>query len=1009
MAVSETSTFAYQPGVKAYIFTANPDPKKAIVDVSEDITRGQLTLTENQPHQFQIALANHYRKYDYIFTPNDRVVIWMRRIQWLQVFAGYLDAVPYFSAYPSTVQLTGTCTLKKLKYWAWDPNIMNSQLLLQNPNNAASAPASTDPTQAPNIASAGQWADSDPSGGLTQLIINLLTQVAEWDQQKIHIGDIPKDWLNQLAALLKVEVPFLPNVALGGGSSGMQQGGATGTLTGNGNVQKAFNFFVQQGLPPASSAGIVGNMMQEASPNVDPEITGTGGCGIIGWTPCSKLDPACRTGNNDADLLCQLNSVWNQWIPQQGGVGPMQSCGDPGNCAVVWANTYEHCGDCRMNQRIAFAQQVFNTFGNQAPPAHLRKGTWGATTGIDVGGTTIGTDVAAARAVPVQVDRVDAPGIADAVESAVGTPYMFGAQAPGVGFDGPSLTQWAVRQGLGIDIGRDPVIQYNTGVKVDQRTAQRGDLVFFFGDDGVPNQSGVVLDGPPATMMAYVPGQGSKVQIAPIPSAETPVPAPGTPTVVTHDAPRALPKAGPQGYTNPLAQAVGLTPERVDQGVDYSVSGDSPLLALGNGVIKNTTNAGWPGGGFVALQLSDGPYMGNIVYYAEHLTPLVNVGDTVTAGNAICTLHPGFPNLEIGWGGGGSSGGALGASLAASNGPVSEGTSTACGVSFNNLLVSLGAPSGQVQGTPTGTCPIQVGPATPGFSNPGSGGGAPGADSGLLLNYIYTIQEDVEANQLTGVRALLNDSYLLQYLQPVVNAAMRSFCSAPNGDFIAWFPDYFGMFGAPDKGGKNTPFSGVMEIEDIEIQDFSMVWDDTNLVTHMFTAGSESPVQVGAPGTGGAVDVNSIVNTYGVATVDFPQLLYALFNIDPDKDKNSVFKDTKTIENRFGARPYFVPMGEILLANRDALFWYACRLFMENWTNQFSTNLKITFMPELYPGMIVRLKSYQVQFYVRQVTHTWDYSDNGGGFTTQVVVTAPAATDGSGLIGVGRSGPRTPA
>src|SRR5207302_8120269 len=128
-------------------------------------------------------------------------------------------------------------------------------------------------------------------------------------------------------------------------------------------------------------------------------------------------------------------------------------------------------------------------------------------------------------------------------------------------------------------------------------------------------------------------------------------------------------------------------------------------------------------------------------------------------------------------------------------------------------------------------------------------------------------QENVTADHLSGARALLNDDYLLNYIRPYVNASMRSFCSGPNGDFIAWFPDYFNQFG----------IAGVMEIADIELQDFSMAWSDEYLATHVFTAGS-SQLQIfaGPPGSGGPVDAQDIVNTYGVASVDFPSILQAL-------------------------------------------------------------------------------------------------------------------------------------
>jgi hypothetical protein len=155
----------------------------------------------------------------------------------------------------------------------------------------------------------------------------------------------------------------------------------------------------------------------------------------------------------------------------------------------------------------------------------------------------------------------------------------------------------------------------------------------------------------------------------------------------------------PMQYVNPLASIANLKPERIDQGVDYTGAG--PLLALGSGTIRLTSEAGWPGGTFLALQLEDGPLAGRIVYYAENVTPTVRVGQHVNAGDMVGVLHDAYPNLEIGWGGGGTGGGTLGDALARANGGSgsnAEGVSTAAGVAFNQLLMSFGAPSGIQQG-----------------------------------------------------------------------------------------------------------------------------------------------------------------------------------------------------------------------------------------------------------------------------------------------------------------------
>ena len=66
-------------------------------------------------------------------------------------------------------------------------------------------------------------------------------------------------------------------------------------------------------------------------------------------------------------------------------------------------------------------------------------------------------------------------------------------------------------------------------------------------------------------------------------------------------------------------------------GVDCGGAG--PVYALGNGKITSVYNSGWPGGGFIGLQLSDGS--GRYVYYAEDISPAVQVGQTVHIGQVI--------------------------------------------------------------------------------------------------------------------------------------------------------------------------------------------------------------------------------------------------------------------------------------------------------------------------------------------------------------------------------------
>jgi len=167
----------------------------------------------------------------------------------------------------------------------------------------------------------------------------------------------------------------------------------------------------------------------------------------------------------------------------------------------------------------------------------------------------------------------------------------------------------------------------------------------------------------------------------------------------THPAPKppapTPPPAASGGYTNPLAGA-NVTPERIDQGVDYSGSGT--LGAIGDGKVTyvGTSGTGWPGA-FVEYQLSGGAYSGRYVYYAESITPAagLHVGQPVHAGQAIASIHGG---IEIGWGSGVGTQPLAQALGQWSGGDDSSNAASPAGKSFSALIAQLGGPPGKVEG-----------------------------------------------------------------------------------------------------------------------------------------------------------------------------------------------------------------------------------------------------------------------------------------------------------------------
>jgi hypothetical protein len=158
-------------------------------------------------------------------------------------------------------------------------------------------------------------------------------------------------------------------------------------------------------------------------------------------------------------------------------------------------------------------------------------------------------------------------------------------------------------------------------------------------------------------------------------------------------APSPQPKATPSAaYQNPLRAVSGLVLERIDMGVDFGGAG--PVYALGDGVITNATgdSSGWPGGGWITYQLTDGPDSGLVVYLAEDVTPTVQVGQKVTSSTEIADMFNGGDGIETGWA---TSDSSTAESQMTAAGGISGGGPfpTMVGLSFDAVLESVGVPA----------------------------------------------------------------------------------------------------------------------------------------------------------------------------------------------------------------------------------------------------------------------------------------------------------------------------
>jgi hypothetical protein len=135
-------------------------------------------------------------------------------------------------------------------------------------------------------------------------------------------------------------------------------GGTPPTCTGSGgmlpeNFGTIVDFLVAHGYTGIAASGIAGNIWQESGGN--PESVGSGGGGLIGWTP---LPSGFVTGNPSADLQTQLaalltyNEGWAQYIPT------LNAATNATDAAYIYMTYFERPGIPAAGNREAAADAV---------------------------------------------------------------------------------------------------------------------------------------------------------------------------------------------------------------------------------------------------------------------------------------------------------------------------------------------------------------------------------------------------------------------------------------------------------------------------------------------------------------------------------------------------------------------------------------------------------------------------------------------------------------------------
>lgn len=866
-------TLLYAPGVRIVIKTR----KAGEIDISDDLTSGNVTLRQDgEGHSFSLSLANHKRKYDRVFTPNDRISIKMKRIRWVQVMSGYLDVVPYFSIYPRDISISGQCTLKVIKNFLWDPESQPAIDLLAWDWDLMSKPGVID-------------------GGLAEKATKVLTEVVKWKKNRIHIASLPHDWLEKIESLQKKvsrqiqpDMSFLGGAGVYEGGSPLSGGGTTTTGNGPGtgtlpDIHGRISWF---GGP---NGGAYGSMALTGESGSNPGVPGIDPNGL--WYVAMRFPYTNLSGSQLArakawwrnrKLLIYCPKTNKAAVGRAADWGPHESTGRVIDVAPHLLSVLGAVTDSVVDIRFADANAPLGK-ADQKDVAVPNAGHGWEGAGTGGGGSNTGT--------------------------ANGNGQGKGKRAFSVDGGEAFFEDDLVAETLARRSGATEDVRHGQGHPVrdkDNRPSSRGGGKLTVGA-GVEHGDINIFNAVAKAIYYNLSDDYEVISWARRNSLVA-----GTGTVSYHDVTRG-------------AVALDIRPK------GYRIEGTSPC--------------GAPGRMMDAESMAKNEALAAVLRKAGFATVLWK---TCTGGNHYEHVH------------------------------------------VDNR--------GEY---------INVSKDYYGVSTTSDKYGNYGNDS-LIREWLGALdpQASDEGTLLSGYRGLMNDVPVGGSIGTIMTSSMRTHCSAPNGDFIGWFPDYFGQYGS----------AGKMKIQDIELagDGFSISWSDRGLITHQFTMGAITPTVMTIGGSEG-VDLFRKYMTMGIASVEFPEIMEALFNIDitPDsKDKKKGQKRSKAhdakqkelyelfraeeVLNRFGARKDFKIL-EMIMGDA-AEFWSAVWWFQRSWATQFTARVQLTFMPELFPGMLIVLPSFKFQAYVLSVTHNFSFQDGGEGFTTEATIIAPSTTEKGGSL-----------
>jgi LysM repeat protein len=132
------------------------------------------------------------------------------------------------------------------------------------------------------------------------------------------------------------------------------------------NLLAVAQYMVENGYSDAAAAGIASCIEGESGGN--PESVGSGGGGLIGWTPIGSAAPNANiiTGNVEQDMMAQLADIlfYNSNEIGQSLVDQLNGISDPVEAADFYSQNFEKPAVTDSDVVPSVAEQIFSELGS---------------------------------------------------------------------------------------------------------------------------------------------------------------------------------------------------------------------------------------------------------------------------------------------------------------------------------------------------------------------------------------------------------------------------------------------------------------------------------------------------------------------------------------------------------------------------------------------------------------------------------------------------------------------